>query len=123
MLAVSMTSILLLKNSFSFSLDQKKQSVYNEHEFLITSFKSMMVTERLRSNAIVLEEKELKKYMESTFDKTGNNNGIMFCNGQSEQIYANKDMKLPSGLLEAVKGLNSEQLDNLTALAKGLRRE
>ena len=61
MLAVSMTSILLLKNSFSFALNQKKQSVYSEHEFLVTSFKSMMVTERLKENAIVLEEKTLKK--------------------------------------------------------------
>ena len=32
MLAVSMTSILLLKNSYAFSLNQKKQSVYSEHE-------------------------------------------------------------------------------------------
>ena len=34
-----------------------------------------------------------------------------------------KDVKRTNRLLEAVKGLNSEQLDNLTALAKGLRRE
>ena len=54
MLAVSMTSILLLKNSFSLALEQRKQSVYSEHEFVITSFKSMMITERLRQNAVVL---------------------------------------------------------------------
>ena len=51
MLAVSMTSILLLKNSFSYALNQKKQSVYSEHEFLVTSFKSMMITERLKDCA------------------------------------------------------------------------
>ena len=44
MLAVSMTSILLLKNSFSLALEQRKQNVYSEHEFVITSFKSMMIT-------------------------------------------------------------------------------
>ncbi len=56
MLAVSMTSILLLKNSFSLALEQRKQNVYSEHEFVITSFKSMMITERLRQNAVVLDE-------------------------------------------------------------------
>ena len=103
MLAVSMTSILLLKNSFSFALNQKKQSVYSEHEFLVTSFKSMMVTERLKENAIVLEEKTLKKFMEDTFGKNADGNGILFCNTNNEQVYSNREIFVPTGLLEAVK--------------------
>ena len=103
MLAVSMTSILLLKNSFSFALNQKKQSVYSEHEFLVTSFKSMMVTERLKENAIVLEEKALKKFMEETFGKNTEGNGILFCNAKNEQVYSNREIFVPTGLLEAVK--------------------
>ncbi|EOS47234.1 HAMP domain-containing sensor histidine kinase [Lachnospiraceae bacterium JLR.KK009] len=103
MLAVSMTSILLLKNSFSFALNQKKQSVYSEHEFLVTSFKSMMVTERLKENAIVLEEKTLKKFMEDTFGKNAEGNGILFCNTNNEQVYSNREIFVPTGLLEAVK--------------------
>ena len=67
MLAVSMTSILLLKNSFSIAMDQKKQSVYSEHEFLITSFKSMALTERLKANVIVLDEGTLREFMADTF--------------------------------------------------------
>ncbi len=102
MLAVSMTSILLLKSSFSFALDQKKQSVYSEHEFLITSFKSMMITERLRENAIVLEEKKLKNFMEGTFGKKADGNGILFCNAKNEYFYSNREIKVPKGLLEAV---------------------
>lgn len=103
MLAVSMTSILLLKNSFSFALNQKKQSVYSEHEFLVTSFKSMMITERLKENAIVLEEKKLKKFMEETFGKNDKGSGILFCNAQNEQVYSNREMLVPAGLLEAVR--------------------
>ncbi len=102
MLAVSMTSILLLKNSFSFALDQKKQSVYSEHEFLLTSFKSMMITERFKENAIVLEEKTLQKFMKKTFGKNKEGSGILFFNAKHEKIYTNKEMKLPEGLLEAV---------------------
>lgn len=34
-----------------------------------------------------------------------------------------KDVRRTNRLLEAAKGLNSEQLDNLIALAKGLKRE
>ena len=103
MLAVSMTSILLLKNSFSFALNQKKQSVYSEHEFLVTSFKSMMITERLKENAIVLEEKKMKKFMENTFGKNTEGSGILFKNAQNEQVYANRDMDPPEELTEAVR--------------------
>ncbi|MCI9136884.1 MAG: HAMP domain-containing histidine kinase, partial [Lachnospiraceae bacterium] len=103
MLAVSMTSILLLQNSYSFSLNQKKQSVYGEHTFLVTSFKSMMITERLKTNVIVLEEKDLKKHMKRTFEKDGEGSGIMFYNGQGERVYANKETELPRGLLDAVQ--------------------
>ena len=97
MLAVSMTSILLLKNSFSFALNQKKQSVYSEHEFLVTSFKSMMVTERLKENAIVLEEKTLKKFMEDTFGKNAEGNGILFCNTKTSRSTATGKYLCPPG--------------------------
>lgn len=76
MLAVSITSILLLKTSFSLAMSQKKQSVYSEHEFLVTSFKSMMLTERLKKNAIVLDEETLHGFMSETFG--ANSNGVAF---------------------------------------------
>lgn len=103
MLAVGMTSILLLKNSYSMALDQKKQSVYSEHEFVVTSFKSMMVTERLKENVVVLDEETLKDYMKNTFEKSSIQRGILFYNTESELVYANKVSELPEGLLEAVK--------------------
>lgn len=103
MLAVSMTSILLLKNSFSLALEQRKQSVYSEHEFVITSFKSMMITERLRENAVVLDEKALKEFMADTFGGEQKKSGIQFCDTSGQMVYANKEMEIPQGLLDAVK--------------------
>lgn len=101
MLAVSITSILLLKNSFSLALNQRKQSVYSEHEFLVTSFKSLMLTERLRANAVVLDENTLQEFMVDTFGKS--KNGVAFFNGVIQQIYANKKMKIPKALIDKVK--------------------
>ena len=101
MLAVSMTSILLLKNSFSIAMDQKKQSVYSEHEFLITSFKSMMLTERLKANVIVLDEGTLRGFMAETFGAS--NNGVAFLEGDKNVFYVNKEMTIPQELLEAVE--------------------
>lgn len=101
MLAVSITSILLLKNSFSLALDQKKQSVYNEHEFLVTSFKNMMMTERLRTNAIVLKEETVQEFMMDTFEKSSC--GVAFFNEKNQQIYTNREMEIPQGLLKRVK--------------------
>lgn len=106
MLAVSMTSILLLKNSFSLAMDQKKQSVYSEHEFLVSSFKSMMLTERLRENVIVLDEGKIKEFMEETFGES--TSGIMFCNTEKKQVYANRSIEVPEGLLEAVKASKND---------------
>lgn len=103
MLAVSMTSILLLKNSFSLALEQRKQSVYSEHAFVITSFKSMMITERLRENAVVLDEDALRGFMADTFGGNQKKSGIQFCDAQGRQVYSNKEMEIPRGLLEAVQ--------------------
>ena len=103
MLAVSMTSILLLKNSFSLALEQRKQNVYSEHEFVITSFKSMMITERLKENAVVLDEEALKGFMVGTFGGEQKKSGIQFCAADGRLVYANKEMEIPTGLLEAVK--------------------
>lgn len=102
MLAVGITSILLLKNSFSIAMDQKKQSVYSEHEFLITSFKSMMMTERLKANVIVLDEEAMQGFMAETFGAS--NNGVAFLDGDKNVFYVNKEMMIPGELVDAVEG-------------------
>lgn len=108
MLAVSLTSILLLKNSFSLALEQRKQSVYSEHEFLITSFKSLMLTERLRANAVVLDEQTLRGFMADTFGKS--KNGVAFFNSDTQQIYANRKMRIPKALIDKVKNSGSPHM-------------
>ncbi len=108
MLAVSITSILLLKNSFSLALEQRKQSVYSEHEFLITSFKSMMLTERLRANAVVLDESTLLAFMVDTFGTS--KKGVAFFDGENQQVYANKKMGIPKTLIDAVKSSETSHM-------------
>lgn len=102
MLAVSMTSILLLENSYGLAMDQKKQSVYNEHEFLITSFKSIVMTERLKQGAVVLEEEKVKEIMGDTLEEKANC-GIIFLDKELKQIYTNKKEKIPIELLENIQ--------------------
>ncbi len=113
MLAVSMTSILLLKNSFSLALEQRKQSVYSEHAFVITSFKSMMITERLKENVVVLDEDALQGFMADTFGGNQKKSGIQFCDTEGQHVYSNKEMEVPQGLLEAVQetGKNYMQVE------------
>lgn len=102
MLAVSMTSILLLQNSYELAVDQKKQSVYNEHEFLITSFKSIVMTERLKQSAVVLEEDRVKEIMADTLEEKANC-GIVFLDKDLKQVYTNKKEEIPAELLEKVQ--------------------
>ncbi len=102
MLAVGVTSILLLENSFTLAMNQKKQSVYNEHEFLITNFKSMVITERLRQNAVVLEEAQVEKLMKENMKEEAAGSTI-FLDEERTQICTNKNESIPEELLLLVK--------------------
>ncbi len=102
MLAVSVTSILLLKNSFELAMDQRKQAAYTEHEFLITNFKSMLLSERLRQNAILLEKNQVTDYMESTFGEENVKNGISFYDKNLEPVFQNRELTAEEELLNQV---------------------
>lgn len=98
MLAVGVTSILLLKSSYSLAMTQKKQSVYNEHEFLITSFKSIVITERLKQNEVFLEEAQIERLMKENME-TNVGSSTIFLDSNKEQICANKNEDIPEELL------------------------
>lgn len=102
MLAVGVTSILLLENSFTLAMNQKKQSVYNEHEFWITNFKSIAITERLKQNVVVLEETQVEKLMKENMEEEAANSTI-FLDEECTQICANKKETIPEELLLLVK--------------------
>lgn len=100
MLAVSVTSILLLKNSFQLAMEQKKQAAYTEHEFLITNFKSFLLSERLRQNAIVLDDSQVIAYMEQTFADENNENGVAFFGRNRRLIYQSENAGLKDEIVE-----------------------
>lgn len=99
MLAVGVTSILTLKNSFQMAMEQKKQAAFKEHEFLITNFKSLLLSERLRQNEILLESGRVKQYMEDAFDGNEIENGIAFYNKNRELVYQNQEQEAKKELL------------------------
>lgn len=106
MLAVGVTSILLLENSYSLAMNQKKQSVYSEHEFLITGFKSMVVTERLKQNAVVLEAEKVEKLMKNSIAESMEENAsgsMVFLDEEGWQICADRSEKIPKELLALAK--------------------
>ncbi len=102
MLAVGITSILMLKNSFQLTMEQKKHAAFTEHEFLITNFKSLLLSERLRQNAILLNEEQILEYMERTFGEEGEKNGISFFNRSKKLVYKNREMEPMEDLLAMV---------------------
>lgn len=116
MLAVGVTSILTLKNSFQMAMEQKKQAAYTEHEFLITNFKSLLLSERLRQNEILLENEQVKKYMEDAFSEETVVSGIAFYNKNRELVYQNQEQEAKKELLsmandgESYMQISGEQL-------------
>lgn len=102
MLAVGVTSILLLENSYSLAINQKKQSVYSEHEFFISSFRSMVVTERLKQNLVVLEEGKVEELMKEIMEVDAGASTI-FLDKDSSQICSNRQEEIPEELLQLVK--------------------
>jgi len=103
MLAVSVTSILLLKNSFTLAMEQERQAAVSEHEFLITSCKSMLFTQRLRQNAILLEPSAVNEIIESTFDESRIETFIWFYDEDKELIYANQKEEKHHTLLDMIE--------------------
>lgn len=101
MLAVGVTSILLLENSYSLAMKQKKQSAYSEHEFLISGFKSMVITERFKQNAVALEGKKVEKFMKESMEENAASSTI-FLDEDRKQICANKNERIPEELLTLV---------------------
>lgn len=115
MLAVSVTSILLLRNSFTLAMEQKKQSAYTEHEFLISNFKSMALSERLRQNVFVLKADAIKEYMQNTFGTENMKGGVAFYDKGRNLVYQNAAMvKEEEELIEIVEeaGTNYSQIRN-----------
>lgn len=102
MLAVSITSILLLENSFHLALGQKKQSAYTEHEFLISNFKSLLLSERLRQNVILLENSQVIQYMEHTFEDENVKSGISFYDKNLNPVYQKQSLSNQGELLSVV---------------------
>lgn len=102
MLAVGMTSILLLENSYSLAMNQKKQSACSEHEFFIAGFKSIVNTERLKKNVLLFEEEQVEKFMKETMEENSSISTI-FLKENKKQICANKEEKVPEELLDLVK--------------------
>ena len=92
MLAVSITSILLLKNSFQLALDQKKEAAYAEHDYLISNFKSMLLSERLRQNMLLMESDRVVEYMERTFGAENIKTGISFYDKNQNLVYRNLEL-------------------------------
>ena len=99
MLAVGVTSILTLKNSFQMAMEQKKKAAFTEHEFLITNFKSLLLSERLRQNEILLENSRVKKYMEAAFSEETMESSVAFYNKNQELVYQNQEQEAPKELL------------------------
>lgn len=104
MLAVGVTSILVLDGSFRLAMDQKEQAAATEHEFLIANFKSMLLSERFRQNMILLEDGQVLQFMEDIFGAQTMRDGIAFYDGEARLLYENQEMDVPKELLLAVSG-------------------
>ena len=110
MLAVGVTSILVLRSSFQLSMEQKRQSAYTEHEFLVSNFKSLLLSQRLRQNVLVLEQDQIAELMRSTFQEGNITSGLIFFNKRKQIVYekggfgemSKEDEKKVKALLEIV---------------------
>lgn len=101
-LAVGVTSILLLENSYSLAIDQKKQNVYSEHDFFISGFKSMVITERLKQNQVALGENKVEQLMKEVME-TDSVSSTIFLDKNKEQICSNRREEIPKELLLLVE--------------------
>ncbi len=70
MIAVSSTSIIILRNNYEVSIQRQIQNTLSEHEYLISNIKNRIVTERLKQNVILLTTTDLLNVFQEIMDAT-----------------------------------------------------
>lgn len=59
MIAVSSTSIIILKNNYDISIDRQITNTLSEHEYLISNIKNRIITERRKQSAVLLQPSQI----------------------------------------------------------------
>lgn len=108
MLAVGITSILLLQNSFELALEQQRKAACREHDYFITNFKSILITERLRQNMIVLPASQVQDFMEDTFGEGESGSRVAFYDRNKELMYQNRESEADGELVKRLLNLVEE---------------
>lgn len=70
MVAVSSTSIIILKNNYDISIERQITNTLSEHEYLISNIKNRIITERRKQNAVLLFPSQIFDVFQDIMDAT-----------------------------------------------------
>lgn len=67
-LAIDVTSVLLLSNSHRLTVMREEQNAVSEHKYLSVMLKDNVIYERLKQNKVFLTEEEVIQVTQSAFE-------------------------------------------------------
>ena len=121
-LAIDVTSVLLLSNSHRLTVMREEQNAVSEHKYLSVMLKDNVIYERLKQNKVFLTEEEVIQVTQSAFEPqssartiglslyTGQRRLLSY-NGRSEQLEVSiLQSASQSSVLNQVQGLGGYAL-------------
>lgn len=122
-LAIDITSVLLLSNSHRLTVMREEQNAVSEHKYLSVMLKDNVIYERLKQNKVFLTEEEVIQVTQSAFEPqssartiglslyTGQRRLLSY-NGRSEQLEVSiLQSASQSSVLNQVQGLGGYALE------------
>jgi len=122
-LAIDVTSVLLLSNSHRLTVMREEQNAVSEHKYLSVMLKDNVIYERLKQNKVFLTEEEVIQVTQSAFEPqssartiglslyTGQRRLLSY-NGRSEQLEVSiLQSASQSSVLNQVQGLGGYALE------------
>lgn len=86
-------------------MEQQRESSQSQHGYLASNIKTKLIAERLKKNAIVLENQEILKVIKDIFQEQEDMDApkVSFCNEQEEIFYQNVDVPLDKELCQSAR--------------------
>lgn len=96
MVAVSSTSIIILKNNYDVSIERQISNTLSEHEYLISNIKNRIITERRKQNAVLLTSSQILDVFQDIVDATDSKEKttIALYNDAGQILYHNISFKI-----------------------------
>lgn len=105
-IAINLTSALLIRNSHQLLVEREKENAISEHEYLIAAVLNNVAYEQLKQNIFQLPQDELLKIFENTLGSQSHRGISVYQNGERIQSIKSDSVQIEKDLLNKAASSN-----------------